>query len=411
MMNNKDNIDFMFRIFKNNGKQLYLVGGCCRDMVMGRQPHDYDFATNATPAEMRILFENVLDDQYLKNNNIELELLPTGEKYGTMTFLFKHGDEMCGYEVTAYRKDGRYTNGRSPESISFASSIEEDLERRDFTMNAIAYNPQSGFMDPYNGRKAISRKIIACVGSPVERLKEDLLRAVRAVRFSCVLGFSIDGDTDAAITATLPHIRPAVSEERIGAEMRKILSTNMESSSLFSLLHQLYDVDEEEFSLLKKMQTVDGRMFVLFSHMDDEKAKILLTKGGFGKFYIRGIPIFKQAFKKLFEDGNIYAFLATLKKNGLTKGGLDYLRFISPSLASKCWEAIGRDVPLDAGDLEISGEEIISFGFFGKSVGQIQQDMLQYIWDGKLSNDKSQLLTFIKEKKHEQTKSDCEDTE
>ena len=156
-----------------NGKgyEAYIVGGCVRDMIMGRKPGDWDITTSARPEETKKCFKRTFD---------------TGIKHGTITVLLDGGS----YEVTTYRIEGEYTDCRHPDEVVFTRDIHEDLLRRDFTMNAIAYHPREGFIDPFGGRDDIEKKTIRGVGFPDERFREDALRMLRAVRFAAQLGFS-----------------------------------------------------------------------------------------------------------------------------------------------------------------------------------------------------------------------------
>ena len=169
-------------IFRKNGFKAYLVGGAVRDMILGKKGHDYDLATNATPRQVMGIFKKVI---------------PTGIAHGTVT-IHIFGMQI---ETTTFRTEADYTDGRHPDSIKFATTIEEDLSRRDFTMNAIAADLESGELtDPFDGQKDLRNKIIRTVGEPQERFAEDGLRPVRAVRFSGQLGFSIEEKTLAALS-------------------------------------------------------------------------------------------------------------------------------------------------------------------------------------------------------------------
>jgi poly(A) polymerase/tRNA nucleotidyltransferase (CCA-adding enzyme) len=186
------------------GKKAYLVGGAVRDHFLKRPTSDYDVATDALPQEVMKLFPRVI---------------PTGIAHGTVTVLLKTYD----IEVTTFRIDRGYSDGRRPDSVEFSMDIERDLERRDFTMNAIAYDlRKSTYIDPFEGRQDISRKIIRAVGDPVARFSEDGLRPLRAVRFASQLGFSIEDATLSAISASLERFM-AVSAERVRDEFCKIL--------------------------------------------------------------------------------------------------------------------------------------------------------------------------------------------
>ena len=186
-----------------NGYEAYLVGGCVRDMILGREPGDWDITTSALPEQVKQVFRRTVD---------------TGIQHGTVTVMM--GDE--GYEVTTYRIDGEYADGRHPDSVTFTPSLTEDLKRRDFTVNAMAYNGNTGLVDEFGGMEDLGRGIIRCVGEPMDRFSEDALRILRAIRFSAQLGFAIEGRTYEAIRAIAPNM-VHVSKERIQAELTKLL--------------------------------------------------------------------------------------------------------------------------------------------------------------------------------------------
>lgn len=184
------------------GYEAYIVGGCVRDLLMGRVPHDWDITTSAKPEQIKAVFRRTYD---------------TGIKHGTVTVILNEAH----FEVTTYRIEGEYKDFRRPEEVSFVEDITLDLSRRDFTMNAIAYHPIRGFMDPYNGQEAIKRRCISSVRSAKERFTEDALRILRAVRFSAQLGFAIDEDTLHGIEAC-KELLTHISKERIRDEFLKI---------------------------------------------------------------------------------------------------------------------------------------------------------------------------------------------
>ena len=186
-----------------HGYEAYVVGGCVRDMILKREPGDWDITTSARPEQVKALFTRTLD---------------TGIQHGTVTIMV--GKE--GYEVTTFRVDGDYTDGRHPDTVTFTPSLEEDLKRRDFTINAMAYNHNTGLVDIFGGREDIEGKVIRCVGNPTERFTEDALRILRAIRFSAQLGFEIEDATRQAITQIAPNL-VHVSKERIQVELTKLL--------------------------------------------------------------------------------------------------------------------------------------------------------------------------------------------
>ncbi len=192
-------------VLESNGHSAYIVGGCVRDAIMGRTPHDYDICTSALPDEVLSIFN-------------DRKVIETGLKHGTVTV---EGSEDY-YEVTTYRVDGEYTDGRHPNEVRFVDNVVEDLSRRDFTINAMAYNERTGLVDPFHGADDIQNGLIRCVGNPENRFNEDALRIMRAVRFASTCEFTIHEDTQNAMLAQ-SHLLEYVSEERKRTEFCKML--------------------------------------------------------------------------------------------------------------------------------------------------------------------------------------------
>ena len=188
------------------GFEAYAVGGCVRDSILGRIPDDWDITTSAKPEDIKRIFRHTVD---------------TGIQHGTVTVLI---NKEC-YEVTTYRIDGEYEDSRHPKEVIFTPLLAEDLKRRDFTINAMAYNEKKGLIDLFGGREDIKAGIIRCVGNPMERFGEDALRIMRAVRFSAQLGYQIEVDTETAIKE-LAHTLQHISVERIQVELVKLLLSN-----------------------------------------------------------------------------------------------------------------------------------------------------------------------------------------
>ena len=188
------------------GFEAFAVGGCVRDAVLGRIPADWDITTSAMPEEVKGLFGRTID---------------TGIQHGTVTVMVDH----VGYEVTTYRIDGEYEDARHPKEVSFTSNLIEDLKRRDFTINAMAYNDRAGIVDAFDGIGDLENKIIRCVGNPKDRFGEDALRMMRAVRFSAQLGFSIEEETKQAIVELAKNLEK-ISAERVRVELVKLLESD-----------------------------------------------------------------------------------------------------------------------------------------------------------------------------------------
>ena len=196
------------------GYEAYIVGGSIRDMLLGKVPNDYDIATDATPDRIKDIFS-------------DFKMVDIGKRFGTIMVIHREGE----VEITTFRRDGEYVNGRRPEGVFFSNSIEEDLARRDFTINAIAYNEEYGMIDPYSGRTDLQNRIIRTVGCPKKRFAEDYLRILRAVRFSTQLGFTIDGNTYEACKEYREGILK-VSMERIVDEFFKIILSKIPSKGI-----------------------------------------------------------------------------------------------------------------------------------------------------------------------------------
>lgn len=193
----------ILKVLHDSGHEAYVVGGCVRDSILGRTPGDWDITTSASPQEVKALFPKTID---------------TGIAHGTVTVM--EGRE--GFEVTTYRIDGDYEDCRHPKSVMFTSSLREDLRRRDFTVNAMAYSHETGLVDQFGGLDDLRNKVIRCVGDPKERFGEDALRMLRAVRFAAQLGFSLTEDVKAAIREMADSL-DYISAERIQAELVKLL--------------------------------------------------------------------------------------------------------------------------------------------------------------------------------------------
>lgn len=197
------NVERIIRTLNDHGYEAYAVGGCVRDTLLDRKPGDWDITTSARPQEVKELFRRTID---------------TGIQHGTVTVMM----DRTGYEVTTYRIDGEYEDGRHPKQVEFTSSLIEDLKRRDFTINAMAYSHETGIVDEFGGVEDLNAKTIRCVGDPMERFTEDALRILRAIRFSAQLDFTIEEQTWNAIRVIAPNIAK-VSNERIQVELTKLL--------------------------------------------------------------------------------------------------------------------------------------------------------------------------------------------
>lgn len=289
-----EDVKYILDIIIKAGYEAFAVGGCIRDHLLSREPNDYDITTSARPEEIKKLFRRTVD---------------TGIKHGTVTVLLKDKS----YEVTTYRIDGKYEDNRHPSSVSFTDSLKEDLLRRDFTINAMAYNDIQGLMDPFGGQQDLKDKRIRCVGVPRERFSEDALRIMRAVRFSAQLGYEIEEETLRAMKELAPNLKD-VSAERIQVELVKLVTSDHPEKLVVAYEQGLTAVFLPEFDrimetsqnhphhaysvgihTIKAMQNVrndkDLRLAMLFHDMGKPLAR---TVGEDGYDHFRGHPEFSE---------------------------------------------------------------------------------------------------------------------
>ena len=229
-----EKVSAIIRELKNAGYDAYAVGGCVRDSVLGRTPQDWDITTSARPQQVKEVFGHTID---------------TGIQHGTVTVMLGHE----GFEVTTYRIDGEYEDARHPKNVEFTSELREDLKRRDFTINAMAYNDEAGLVDAFDGLEDIRRGVIRCVGNPEDRFTEDALRMLRAVRFAAQLGFGIEENTRKAIVKLAPNLK-RISAERIQAELVKLLVSPHPEEMLAVYDTGIADVILPEFSRMMECQ-------------------------------------------------------------------------------------------------------------------------------------------------------------
>ena len=234
-------VKYIIETLNHNGYEAYVVGGCVRDSILHKIPKDWDITTNALPDSVKSIFK-------------DKKIIDTGIKHGTVTIIL----EDSSYEITTFRLDGEYRDNRHPHEVHFVNDLIEDLSRRDFTINAMAYNDKLGLIDPFNGQDDISNKLIRCVGVPDDRFTEDALRILRAVRFSTQLGFKIE------LAETLPallknaYLLKNISVERIRDELIKTLNYGYSSLLKFCLKNaNVLDFDYNEDILLNNTFTND----------------------------------------------------------------------------------------------------------------------------------------------------------
>jgi len=435
-----DKVHKIIEILESAGYEAYAVGGCVRDSVLGREPNDWDITTSAKPEETKRLFYRTVD---------------TGIKHGTVTVML----DQEGFEVTTYRIDGVYEDSRHPREVTFTASLEEDLKRRDFTVNAMAYNERAGLVDVFGGLRDIEQGIIRCVGNAEERFTEDALRMLRAVRFSAQLGYGIEEETKRAIRKLAPNLK-AISAERIQAELVKLvtsphpdyLRTAYETGITKQILpefdlcmetrqnnpHHCYAVGEH---ILHAMQETAPdkvlRLAMLFHDickpqtLSIDDAGVTHNKG----HAEMGSEMTKQILRRLKFDNDTIHKVSKLvlyhdQEVGLTPGGVrralnrmgedifvmlfavqyadiraqsDYQReekLQRLTHKKEIYEGIcQRKECLSLKDLAVTGSDLIALGIpAGRQIGVVLNDLLDIVLEEPERNTREELLRISKEK-------------
>jgi len=374
---------------ENAGHEAFIVGGCVRDMIRGAAPKDWDVTTSALPHEVKALFLRTFD---------------TGIKHGTVSVLVGGN---C-VEVTTYRIDGEYIDNRRPQSVTFSQKIEEDLSRRDFTVNAIAYSPTRGFVDPFGGREDIAREVIRCVGCAETRFGEDALRMLRAVRFASVLGFEPVSDTKhfaKKLRANLAHI----SAERVREELVKLLcGKNIGALSLleetgqmeFVLQGRKYPGDlQETIEWLRPSPTDENMRLALFLARAGDECANILRDLRFDNKTIRTVStyvalIFSPLSQNRYE---IKKILRKVSPEDFEKI-LDLKKIACPSPETESLRTEARDI-LAKGEcftlrqLAVNGNDLAAAGVpHGKETGAALERLLDEVMREPNLNTKEQLL-------------------
>ncbi len=376
------------------GYAAYAVGGCVRDRVLGLTPHDYDICTSARPGQMQQVFAGE-------------RIIETGIRHGTLTVLLSG----MPLEITTFRVDGAYLDGRHPQQVQFTGRVEDDLARRDFTINAMAYHPAEGLIDPFGGQADCRAGIIRCVGEPLRRFEEDALRILRALRFSARLGFAIAPETEQAIF--LLHERlSCISHERIAAELTGLLVAPHASSLLaqfspviFFLLPPLdqpaWDRTLATLPLLPAQLPL--RLAGLMQGCDTDTARMMLhmlrlpnqlTDDVAGLIAWQYEPLAREKMQwLLMKLGPEQARRLVIFQEALQKAAGD------ASAQDRAQELLHRLDMLEAENvccslrqLQLSGRELAALGYQGPAIGSMLHLLLEQVTLGQLPNDHAVLL-------------------
>lgn len=398
-----ENVKIVLEVLHNNGFGVYVVGGCCRDIILGKEPKDWDVTTSAKPEEVMEMFKGY-------------EIIPTGIQHGTVTIMV-HNEPI---EVTTYRLDGNYSDGRRPDKVTFAVSIEDDLMRRDFCMNAIAYNPWNGLVDPYNGIKDIENKTIRCMGKAENRFKEDGLRILRALRFSAQLGFDIDEDTADAIH-NCKYMLDNVSKERIQGELCKILESNhcgcevlTEYQDVISMflpntnIRHIQQVYMERLDCMPtdKSDDIISRLAILFNHNPENtyanlkelkfSNEIVAYVTQLVSYHMFDLPTNKSEMKSLMNKMSleqIRRLIFIKKTKSIPPEDIDNV-----ATAENIFnEILENDECYNLKQLAINGNDLIEAGIpQGQLLGLFLDIILDKVIKGEIENDKEALFDAVR---------------
>lgn len=387
-------------ILTQNGYEAYAVGGCVRDSILGRVPGDWDITTSALPQQVKALFRRTID---------------TGIQHGTVTIMLGKN----GYEVTTYRIDGKYEDSRHPESVEFTPNLEEDLKRRDFTINAMAYNDENGIVDIFGGIDDIRNRIIRCVGNAHDRFTEDALRILRAVRFSAQLGFEIDKATKDAARELAPTL-VKISRERIHTELNKLLLSD--NPDYFSVVYELGvmkviiselegvnsgDIDRLKVLIKRTKPCLPERYAALLSVIGKDKTRAVL----------KGLKLdnatISMAVKLVEYLGITPALTEPQMRHYINEVGkedairvIDFnLSFADDSMHEEytdmrklCAHVLERGDCTSLKELDVTGKDLVDAGFeAGKQLGELLNSLLTEVLDNPSLNDRNYLLGRAKE--------------
>ncbi|MCG8540713.1 MAG: HD domain-containing protein [Clostridia bacterium] len=413
----------------------YIVGGCVRDSVLGRDPNDWDICTSAKPHEMLNIFT-------------QLKVIPTGLKHGTLTIVI--GDK--NFEITTYRIEERYIDGRRPEEIRFTKNLKEDLARRDFTINAIAYNNRDGLIDLYKGMSDILNRKIRCIGNPLNRFDEDYLRMLRAIRFAAQLGYEIETKTFEGIKVLSKNITH-ISKERVREEINKILLSENPSKGFLLLSESglLKYIIPELQQCVKYRYRNDHHGKDVFNHimdvLDNTEGNLLLRLGALlhdvGKFqlssvhkdnidnlHIKSMDMVEAILKRLkYDNKTIESVKKLVAEHGLNydnvtardikelinRVGIENIdnlfklqiahiqgskltcNFSNINKAKDLCEKILKEKqPLTVKELDINGHELMKYGVGkGKEIGSILNRLLDIVLDNPSLNRKDLLINEV----------------
>lgn len=380
------NVEYILEKLNNGGYEAFIVGGCVRDYIMGIEPHDYDITTSALPEQVKDIFTHTVD---------------TGIKHGTVAVIL----DKTPYEVTTYRIDGEYRDNRHPEEVIFTDKLTGDLSRRDFTVNAIAYNHNTGYVDRFGGIEDIENKIIRGVGNPDRRFKEDALRMMRAVRFSAQLDFSIEQNTLRAIRDNAQLIEN-ISAERvreelfrlIGSEHNERLEILKESGIAEYVLPEIFHTDCDFSAVNTLSDNIALRLAYIFAPIGEKALRDMLVRLrsdgktiALSSLLVRNLhlkPEDKYSMRRLISIAGESSPLLIELICAFSQADKSKMTALYDSVKNDC---------CSLRTLAVDGKDITAIGIKGKEVGNILNSILDYVLRYPDRNNKKELMEYVKE--------------
>ncbi len=373
------NVSFILDTFLKNSFSAFIVGGCVRDALLKKNPTDWDICTNALPEETIKIFKSY-------------KIIETGIKHGTITLII----DSVPYEITTFRTDGDYIDNRHPQSVNFVRNIEEDLARRDFTINAMAYNETDGLIDLYGGQRDLGNKIIRCVGDAGKRFSEDALRIMRAIRFSAVLDFTIEEKTKNAIFS-LKNNLSNIATERINVEFSKILLSD--NKNVYCEYYEIFKL------FINISPELDAANLVKLPNDLETRLSYLLLSSGLGAEVLENLRYPSKTIKAVSEViKNFDSKYESIKDLRLLISNSSYEtahRILTIKMCKK--DAFNlllkaKNMPCKIQDLKICGNDLIESGIKdGLLIGKLLKELLYLVIDEKCENEKFVLINKVKE--------------
>lgn len=438
-MNLPIDVEKIIQTLENAGFEAFAVGGCVRDTMLGKEPKDWDITTSAKPEQVKELFSHTID---------------TGIQHGTVTVMENH----VGYEVTTYRIDGEYEDSRHPKEVIFTASLEEDLKRRDFTINAMAYNSSKGLVDLFEGELDLERGVVRCVGNAKERFTEDALRMLRAIRFSAQLGFEIERATCEAIQELAPTICN-ISAERIATELIKTIVSDhpayLKKAYELGLTqyflpefdrmmktpqnnkHHKYDVGQHSLCAMENIEADKVLRLTMLLHDVAKPDCISVDDDGQEHYYghpqlgaeksrmiLRRLKLdndtINQVYQLIYYHDERFPVTQKTTRRMMNRIGSDYfpplfkvkyadvlaqseykqtekMQYID-DLKAAYEECVASDACVTVKDLAINGKDLLELGVpQGRMIGTILNALLEQVLDEPELNDRENLLLMVEE--------------